>query len=51
MTQMKINPASPYRPFCDVCERDNTSDYIPERDRFECDGCQRDIASQREMEE
>jgi len=41
----------PFQRFCDVCERDHSSDWIMSRDRYECEACQRDWESEHEQDE
>lgn len=42
---------NPFQRFCDMCERDASSDYIVSRDRYECSDCQRDWDSEHHVGE
>jgi hypothetical protein len=37
---------NPFSMLCDCCERRVNCDWIEDRCRYECDACQRDVASQ-----
>lgn len=42
---------NPFQSFCTCCERNESSDYIISRDRYECFECQRDWESEHEQDE
>lgn len=47
---MKWNPASQFRPFCDLCEQDKVSEWHEESQRWLCDECAKNVEADKRSE-